>query len=458
MPLDTHISEATVCAEWQALIERTTKPAHEALAAIARSDTEALADDFYDHMLSDTQASMFLSSEQVQTRLHASLQRWLVQVLCAAQHDLQTLVSAQHSVGEVHARIGMPVSLVAHAARRIKRRLFQRIEHSVPDIAVRIDAIRYVALALDLALEVMTAAYSRSREKSAKSDEAYRLFSVLQNVGAERERQRAALLDWENDFVYKIATGGALGDAQTLSASDFGLWFHHKGLPIFGQGEDVDQLTSLIARTDALLRGAQQGDDTPVSRLSLLRSVRERASEIRFLLGALFERINELESGRDALTQLLNRRFIPTVLRREVSMATRARSTFALAMIDIDHFKAVNDNHGHEVGDLALQQVASVLQEAIRGSDYAFRYGGEEFLLVLVEASESQAAIIADRVRRQVESHPVTAPQGQTLRLTVSIGLALHTGHPDYSRTIADADEALYRAKRNGRNRVEIKR
>ena len=170
----------------------------------------------------------------------------------------------------------------------------------------------------------------------------------------------------------------------------------------------------------------------------------------------LFERIGELDAGSDALTNLLNRRFLPTVLRREIELATRNRTPFSLLLLDLDHFKAINDGHGHDAGDRALQHVAGLLGQLTRGSDYLFRYGGEEFVVVLVAASESQATVIAESLRRQIAQSPVALANGQVLALTASIGVAGHDGHPDYERLMARADAAMYEAKRSGRNRVVV--
>ncbi|WP_091904264.1 diguanylate cyclase [Chitinasiproducens palmae] len=461
MPTSQFLSESQAAAEWRELIAQTRPAARAVLAAAADEQLPGLADLFYEHMLADPHASMFISNEQVRDRLHASLQRWLAAVLTAAADDMNGLIALQRMVGDVHARIGIPVNLVARATRRLKRALYDALIARMPPSDDRSSALIYVSQATDIALEVMTASYSRSREQSAKTDEAYRLFSVMQNVGTERERQRAALLDWENAFVYRIAINAQLDELQKMAASDFGLWFHHKGQPAFGDSREAQSVARLIVEIDEAMDAAMAAAAVPQSvepmaaRIALLNLVRDAVGQLKYLLGALFEQIAELETGRDALTHLLNRRFIPTVLRREVVLAAQSRTTFSVLMVDIDHFKAINDQYGHDAGDLALQTVAALLVHNVRGSDYAFRYGGEEFLLVLVETTESQARTIAESLRKRVEQETISSKSGEGIKVTISIGLAMHTGHPDYERTISAADEALYRAKKNGRNRTE---
>ena len=186
----------------------------------------------------------------------------------------------------------------------------------------------------------------------------------------------------------------------------------------------------------------------------MLDDLRAAADSIRNLIAMMFDGIGDLESGRDALTRLLNRRFLPTILRREISLQANTGRQFALLMIDLDHFKAINDGHGHEAGDRALQHVAALLVENTRGSDYLFRYGGEEFVVVLGSVGEAEAITIADGLRKAIAGSPVTLSDGRKLALSASIGVALQDGHPDYERVLARADAAMYQAKRGGRDRV----
>ncbi|MBN1771966.1 MAG: diguanylate cyclase [Deltaproteobacteria bacterium] len=163
-------------------------------------------------------------------------------------------------------------------------------------------------------------------------------------------------------------------------------------------------------------------------------------------------RVQEL-SVRDALTKVYNRRFLDDRLAAEVAYARRHGTSLSLLMIDIDHFKAVNDLHGHPVGDEVLRQVAAELRRRLRAEDILARYGGEEFC-VLARGIEAQGALVmAERLRKGVESlvvHLETA-----IRVTVSIGAATAAGGPDLTEAtlVEEADRLLYRAKNAGRNR-----
>ena len=142
-------------------------------------------------------------------------------------------------------------------------------------------------------------------------------------------------------------------------------------------------------------------------------------------------------------------------MRREISLALHSRKPFTLAMLDIDYFKQINDRYGHNTGDMTLKNVAAVIYEHIRSSDYVFRYGGEEFMILLVESDESQASIILETLRKKIAELHIAASVTESFSITVSIGVAEYDYHPDYKQLVDKADRALYLAKSHGRNRVE---
>jgi len=439
---------------WQHCLLQAGPAAAALLHAVAADAPPTLAQRFYEVLLQDTRARRFLSHEQVKQRLQPAMQRWLAQLLTTDADGIAATVAAQRVIGDVHARVGIPVDLVARGARVLKHELFVRLRADAADNDTAFAAIDCLSAIMDIAMEGMTLAYTHARERSSRTDAAYRLFSLVQNVSTERERQRALLLDWENTLLYTLAGHATGADNASLASSEFGLWFTHKGIPSFGESSETQQVGQLMARIDSRLQRAT--DEDPARRLTALPMIREDLATIRNLMTLLFERIGELDAGSDALTNLLNRRFLPTVLRREIELSTRNHTPFSLLLLDLDHFKAINDGHGHDAGDRALQHVAALLGQQTRGSDYLFRYGGEEFVVVLVAASESQAEVIAESLRRQIAQSPITLPNGQTLALTASIGVAGHDGHPDYERLMARADAAMYAAKRQGRNRVVV--
>ncbi|MCR9094981.1 MAG: diguanylate cyclase [bacterium] len=160
-------------------------------------------------------------------------------------------------------------------------------------------------------------------------------------------------------------------------------------------------------------------------------------------------------SRTDALTGLPNRRELDEVLEREFRRSTRYETPFAVAIADIDRFKAVNDEHGHAVGDAVLIEVARSMRRVVRETDCGGRFGGEEFLAILGNNDVAGARIFAERWRGQVEALQVELPAGGTVGATLSIGIAAWTPERSSAAEILErADSALYLAKETGRNRV----
>jgi diguanylate cyclase (GGDEF)-like protein len=173
----------------------------------------------------------------------------------------------------------------------------------------------------------------------------------------------------------------------------------------------------------------------------------------------LIEREAQLRelSIRDPLTGLFNRRYLEEVLALEMFRATRKEYPIGIIMADIDHFKRFNDIHGHVAADAVLVQVGNFLRAHVRSSDATCRYGGEEFILILPEASQEVTQMRAEHLREGVRSLHVQF-EGQTLEaVTLSLGVAVFPVHGStYDALLKAADAALYRAKRDGRDRVVV--
>ncbi len=158
----------------------------------------------------------------------------------------------------------------------------------------------------------------------------------------------------------------------------------------------------------------------------------------------------------DPLTQLQNRTAFDDAIRREYSLSHRNQQSLSLIFIDIDHFKQINDVYGHQCGDFALRSVAHWITESVRDCDMVFRYGGEEFVVLLSNTGLGKARTIAERIRLSIEQHTL-AYEMQTLRLTASMGVSALSGNETTEDFIKRADEAMYQAKKTGRNRVLVR-
>ena len=215
----------------------------------------------------------------------------------------------------------------------------------------------------------------------------------------------------------------------------------------------------LDRKAEILERGASDYVTKPFHEKELLARVRIH-TKLKLLQDELLEKNTQLEalSITDPLTGLANRRRLMARLEEEVARARRYKTPLSVVMLDIDHFKQVNDTHGHAMGDEVLRNIGAMLKASVRTTDLAARYGGEEFALVLSHTDSAAALQVAEGLRQkfaELEHHL----DGVTITKTVSMGIASRDGQgeiPNVEDLLKPADEPLYRPKQGGRNRVEV--
>jgi len=257
---------------------------------------------------------------------------------------------------------------------------------------------------------------------------------------------------WRGSVTASIAFGLGM---LTWWATDAFLWRPHTDWPttlfcmvgllvyVLGIG-DVAQI-----RMSQLRRLRQEREVSALAMEQANEALRTQLDEINRLQDQLRE-----QAHRDPLTGQYNRRYLDTTLQRELLRCAREESPISLLMVDIDHFKTINDTHGHPVGDEVLRQMGLILATHARAHDVVCRYGGEEFLLMLPQLPLTQALQRAEQLRRAVQNHAFLTAGGE-IAITMSVGVA---SYPEHGHTVDEllrnTDHALYQAKREGRNRV----
>jgi diguanylate cyclase (GGDEF)-like protein len=190
--------------------------------------------------------------------------------------------------------------------------------------------------------------------------------------------------------------------------------------------------------------------------LELKRS-KEQAESLAIELKSANEKLRELAT-KDGLTELYNHRFFQQAIEKEIGRAYRYKKPLSLLLLDIDHFKRVNDQYGHPAGDKVLKVISAIMLKVVRESDMVARYGGEEFAVMLPETDLSGGAILAERLRKAVEKVEIPA-DGEIIKTTISIGVTtynLASKHADKAQFIRAADKGLYLSKESGRNKISI--
>ena len=280
-------------------------------------------------------------------------------------------------------------------------------------------------------------------------------------AGYLRDHNDVEILTNPSDAVLALAGGGfelalvsmSLGDFDPLRiCSQMRTLEQGRSLPIILIAEDGDR-----AR---VVRGLDLGVNDfimrPVERNELSARVRTQIRRHRYAV-ELRESVNHTLAlaVTDELTGLYNRRYFERHLSLMLGKAQEQNRDMAVMLIDMDFFKAVNDTHGHDIGDAVLKEFALRLRRNIRGVDLACRFGGEEFVVLMPDTDYRQAQGVAERVRQSVAERPFETGGSRPLQITVSVGVALNDAAGDSPELVLKrADIALYRAKREGRNRV----
>lgn len=280
------------------------------------------------------------------------------------------------------------------------------------------------------------------------------VLGVLDEAAAEHVEW---LLDWSRAISCKQQPPPSVAAENAALLSTFGHWYdRHADDPLV----DQPAFRALAAAHSAmhehgawLVRKGWRDASIPRAEFDAF------ADKVR----AFHERLQRLERAfrraeveLDALTGIHNRRSVEREIKREQARAERNGRPLTLALADLDHFKRVNDEHGHAVGDEVLAVAAGTFGQGVRPYDHVFRFGGEEFLICLPDADIVTACQIVGRLRKTLERTPIELRSGATLHVTASFGLAAAEGGVSLAETIERADAALYAAKKAGRNRIHV--
>jgi two-component system cell cycle response regulator len=275
-------------------------------------------------------------------------------------------------------------------------------------------------------------------------------YSVCEAATVEGGRELLRSGGWELAILDRRLPDG---DGVAL-ACDLRAQFPHAYLMIL-TGETSDE-----AKLEGFECGADDYVTKPFQIPELLARIRAgvRIVELQAKLLDSNRKLEEL-TVTDPLTQLRNRRAFEQELATQFERARRYGRALSLIMVDIDHFKSINDTYGHPAGDAVLQELARILERDTRSSDLVARLGGEEFAVLLPETALFEAVQVAEKIRAAVASEELRAG-GAAIRVTISAGAANvpHSEVPSAAELVQAADQALYRAKENGRNRIEVER
>lgn len=429
------------------------------ISEIISPNSERIAKNFYKEMLSYQKASVFLNHDEVKKRLTYSMKNWIESsvIFLSNKEQIENYINSQQKIGHIHAKIGLPVSLVNYGMSLIKKDIMNAIISSDLNRAGSCHTMMVVNQVLDCALQIINECYEHDVVINEKDSHAFKLQFSANNLALDFERLRTSLSDWMRDLLLATHSNNVeLKNFRTIRQSSFGLWMSHKAKLFLVDRSEYAMLMKLLDDIDEWMHKLIQVQRNEHEKQNCLEKLNNLVSKTNWVLSETAREIIDQDNGKDPLTKLFNRRYLDMVLRHETTVSITTGATYAVTVLDIDYFKKINDTYGHDNGDKVLAQLAEILTSQVRAGDFIFRLGGEEFLIVFSDVKPHVVNSVAEKIRSNVEKNSFLLAGNRSLNVTISIGVAIHDGHPDFARTMKRADDALYEAKNNGRNQVVV--
>ncbi|MBF0573331.1 MAG: GGDEF domain-containing protein [Desulfamplus sp.] len=418
-----------------------------------------IVDLFYSELMEIPQMASILKNAIVEKNLKESQKKWIHDFFKPHNRkDVNMLTERQKKIGKLHANININLNYFTYGISIMKSEIFSRIYKAELSRDELFQVFSVVDQLFDILVSIISEAYFSNEMVHETNELSLKMKGMSQNTAIECERLRSLLLDWvRNSLTFLYQTSQIdINTIPKLKESSFGLWVIYKADLLSHTMDISSELKNHIRQIDEsfLTAAKYRIENNQTEFFEKIQNLNEAVSKASWYISTIVDQVIEMDSGMDSLTRLFNRRYIDTILRRQTEISMKQGLPYSILMLDIDHFKLVNDTYGHDSGDAVLKQFSELLLLSVRTSDFIFRYGGEEFLIVLGSAEKKEALVVAEKIRRKCEEHTFKLPGNKNLYKTCSIGVASYSGHPDYNRLIKEADLALYAAKEKGRNRV----
>ena len=420
-----------------------------------------LAATFYQTVLKIGGSEGFLTDELVESRLQRAMAHWIDSLFLIRNGvELDDYIEYQLTAGRVHARINLPPHLFNCGVRVLKQELGRILRKGDVSLNEYNQSSTLTYMLIDLSTSLMNESYFGDIVVGERKSQSLQLHMNGSELALKCEQLRAETYSWHTKVLSILREESDLNSHSipSISHSEIGLWVMHKAPLFFPASEHVRKIQKDLAGIDSHVKEivAITQSDESIGVNAALKMLDVMVKGIATTLSSLAEHSISLDSGRDPLTRLFNRRYLDTVLKKESHFCMIHKKSYVLMLLDIDHFKQINDSYGHDAGDRVLEQLSELLGQDIRAGDFVFRYGGEEFLILLVDMKIEFVVSIAEQLLNTIRGHEFNIGKDKALKCTVSIGISSHQGQPDYKRVITNADKALYEAKDTGRNKYVI--
>lgn len=423
------------------LIKSTSKSTREIVASVVRISKTKFAGHFYKTMLECPKAHFFLNNHNVENRLSQLLEVWLVDLFCTESISPRHIRQRQMEVGAVHARIRVPTSLILKGFRVLKQNILESLYDTRCTQDKIIESARFITSMIDICLAVMTTAYVHHTDRTIRNEEALRLFSITQDLRAERESQRASLAEWAQNAFLSTQLALGLEGVNSLRGSDFGLWFVHRAHLIFPKTREYLEISDAIGECDRLVLALHKKGGGETERETLV-ALKSKVDQISSTLNMLFNDADTEDSARDPVTKLYNQRFRNTIVSREIHIHKDNGSTFSLIAIEITNYNFLRSRMSqHEFNEL-IKRYSRVIIDNARNTDPIFRLSESKFLVLKVESGYDQALSYLRRLAERLKMEWPEQRQQQAQHSIFEYSIVVYDGHPDPRYVIRLSDQA----------------
>jgi len=421
---------------------------------------EQISVEFYQAMITVKGSEGLLTNQLVQERLQTALSQWVKDLFIMRNIDeLEVYIDYQLNIGQVHARINLAPHLFNCGVRVLKQQVNYILRKDEISLKEYNSLSTLAMMLIDLSTSLMNESFFGDIVVGERKSQSLQMQMSGSELALKCEQLRAETFSWFTRVLGILRENNIVkGQSVPLcSHSEVGLWINHKATLFFPSSTHVKQIQDKLIVIDELINRIVEIEQSDTVKFnSALNALEAEVKSISSILSGLAEQSTSMDSGRDPLTRLFNRRYLETVLQKESHFCMIHNKSYVLLLLDIDHFKQVNDTYGHDAGDRVLEQMGELLSHDIHAGDFVFRYGGEEFLILLADMKLEFVSNIAEKLLNTVRNHEFNIDRNEPLNCRISIGIASHQGQPDYNRVITNADIALYKAKESGRDKYVI--
>lgn len=428
--------------EIDAQIAATSRTARDHLLDVVKQSLDRASDAFCDAMLAYPRGDAYLGNEFAQERFRDETRNWLAELFSLNGLSGEQIRRRQMEVGASYARLKIPVSLVMRGFRELKKTLISTLPDTGKDQDTLTASLSLMSMLLDTSLSTMATAYGRHAERVTRSDEALRQFSVGQDISVERERQRAAMLDWAQGFYFQAQLSNRDRNLRTLGRAEFGLWFTHRAEILLGRTSEYESAIDAIERCDDLVE--RLNFDINADHLEIISAVHTELETLSTLVSMMFDQIEAHNVARDPLTKLLNKQYLAPAVSREIALTQQGRPPFCLVAFSLgrlDPRRIEPDQQGWE--DI-VRRSAQIILSMTRSSDSVFRLNDYTILIVRVESTSEEANQLAEEaVLRLTAGH--LGPAGNTIYGVKVRRLVMeYDGQPDPRQVIRFAEQQMH--------------